>query len=465
VASREEISVGARLLIQNGFVVSLDHQVGIQASSDVLVEDGVITAIGPRLPSADTEIIDASGTIVLPGFVDTHRHLWETNLRGVLPACSLSDYMGAIVGQYGCRYRPEDVLSGNTWGALEALNAGVTTVVDWSHISNTPEHADAAIQALRDTGIRAMYAYGTPSDFAFLGDPTRTHPDDARRVRSEYFSSDGLLTFALALRGPGLCEPEVVAQDWRFARELDARITVHLGMRWPGLQIEGIQDLHAAGLLGPDTTYVHVNTNTDAELALIADSGGSASISPYVEMIMGHGHPPVGRLLAQGVTPSLSVDVTTTVPGDMFTQMRTALAQERDAHFVDEPEAVFAPALTHEDVLRFGTIAGAAACGLDHKVGTLTPGKEADIVLLRADAVNTFPVVDPVATAVVSADTSNVDTVIVRGVVRKRHGELVGVDLPALRARVETSRDYLLRAADTVPAWLQGSPSDITGRP
>jgi 5-methylthioadenosine/S-adenosylhomocysteine deaminase len=448
--------VRSRLLIQNGFVVSLDDQVGTLPGGDVLVEDGQIAAVGRGLDAGDAEIIDASGTIVLPGFVDTHRHTWQANLRGVLPACTLDQYMASVMFGFGAAYRPEDIYAGNVWGALEALNAGVTTVVDWSHCNNTPEHADAGIEALRASGIRGVYAYGAPSDPAYLMDNMALHPRDARRVRAQHFpSDDDLLTFALALRGPGLCLPEVVAHDWALAWDLDARITVHVGMRFPGLRIEAIQELSTAGLLGPDTTYVHLNTSTDAELKLIADSGGSASVAPYVEMVMGHGHPPIGRLLDHGITPSLSIDVATTAPGDMFTQMRTALAQDRASKFSDDdPSVPFAPALSHEDVLRFATTAGAAACGLEDKIGTLTPGKQADIILIRADDVNTFPVIDPIGTVVASADTSNVDTVLVAGQVRKRGGRLVGVDLPALRSQVQRSRDYVLTATDSAPAWL-----------
>jgi cytosine/adenosine deaminase-related metal-dependent hydrolase len=452
--------MGQRLLIRNGFVVSLDPRLGTQPGCDVLVQDGLIAAVGRGMEAGDAEVIDASGTIVLPGFVDTHRHTWQANLRGVLPACTLDQYMASAMFRFGSVYRPEDILAGNMWGALEALNAGVTTLVDWSHCNNTPEHADAAIEALRASGIRAVYAYGAPSDPAYLMDNTVPHPQDARRVRSQHFAADDdLLTFALALRGPGLCLPEIVAHDWALARDLDARITVHAGMRFPGIHLEAIQELKAADLLGPDTTYVHLNTSTDAELKLIADSGGSASIAPYVEMVMGHGHPPIGRLLDYGITPSLSIDTTTTVPGDMFTQMRTALAQDRASKFSDDPSVPFASALSHEDVLRFATIAGAAACGLDDKIGTLTPGKQADIILVRADDVNTFPVIDPVGTVVVSADTSNVDTVLVRGKVRKRGGRLVGVDLAAWRSQVQASRDYVLTATHSAPEWLGEVPT------
>lgn len=443
----------SRLLIRNGFVVSLDPQVGTQPDCDVLIEDCVIRAVAPGL-QADAEIIDATGTIVLPGFVDTHRHTWETSLRSMMPASTIPEYVTEVKGRLAAVYRPEDTYVGTLWGSLEALNAGITTLVDWAHGTNTPEHADASIAGLRASGIRAQFAYGPPAspDLGWA-DP---HPEDARRVRSQYFSSDDdLLTYALALRGPGLCSPEMVAHDWSLARDLDARITVHIGVRWPGARIEGIHELHKAGLLGPDTTYVHLTEATDAELGLVADSGGAASVSPYVEMIMGHGRPPVMRLLKHGITPSLSIDVATVVPGDLFSQMRAALLQGRSSELSDDQDDAFTPTLTHEDVLRFATVAGAEGCGLTDKIGTLTPGKQADVVLLRADDINTFPIVDPIGTVVASADTSNIDTVLVGGQVRKRHGRLAGVDLAALREQVTRSRDHILTAGDSVPAWLR----------
>ncbi len=443
-----------RLLIRGGCVVSLDKTVGTRAVADVLVEDGRIAAIEADLGSVDAEVVDASGTIVMPGFVDTHRHTWQTSVRGVLPSC-LDAYLGTVIATLGPVYRSDDVYISNLFGALEALNAGVTTLLDWSHCNNTPDHADAGVLGLRESGIRAVYAHGMPASGEYWFDSVLGHPEDARRVRAQHFSSDeDLLTFALALRGPGVSRPEVVAHDWQPARDLDARISMHAGIEITGVHVQAVDELHRAGLLNAATTFIHLNTNIDAELALIAQAGASASVAPYIEMLMGHGHPPIGRLLAQGVTPSLSIDVTASVPGDMFTQMRTALVQDRIVAFGDDPDVAFSPTLMHEDVLRFATVAGAAACGLEQRVGSLTPGKDADIVLVRADAINTFPVVDPIATVVTSADTSNIDTVLVRGEFRKRGGVLVGVDMTRLRSLIEQSRDHVLNAAGMAPTWL-----------
>ncbi len=444
-----------RIVIRNGFVVSVDPEIGDVPRGDVLVEDGKIAAVGQALEVSGAEEIDASGMIVIPGFVDTHRHTWQTPVRGVLPSCTLDEYFGVMLGNIGTHYRPEDVYAGNLVGSLEALNAGITTLLDWSHVNNTPEHADEAIRGLREAGIRAVYAHGVPVGGEWWANSPLEHPEDIRRIRDQYFSSENqLLTLTLAARAPGNTTPEVAEHDWKLARDVGARISVHVGMRLTGVHVQHVTNIHNLGLMGPDTTYIHCTDSTDAELDLIAESGGSASVAAFVEMLMGHGVPPTGRLLARGVRPTLSVDVTSSVPGDMFTQMRTVLVCERILAFTDTPDEAFAPTLTHRDVLAFATIDGAAACGLDDKTGSITPGKDADLVLIRAGDVNVAPLIDPVAAVVICADTSNVDSVFVAGRAVKRNGQLVDADGNRLCRLVEDSRDYLLSKAGLLPEWL-----------
>jgi cytosine/adenosine deaminase-related metal-dependent hydrolase len=443
-----------RLLIRNGFVVSMDPDVGDIPRGDVLVEDGKIAEVGRGLENSDAEQIDATGMIVMPGFVDTHRHTWQTPVRGVLPCCTLDDYFAVMLGSVGGHYRAEDVHIGNYAGALEALNGGVTTLLDWSHINNTPDHSDAAIEGLKDAGIRAIYAHGVPTGGEWWAFSELDHPEDIRRIRDTYFSSDdGLITLALAARAPGNSNFEVARHDWELARELGIRISVHVGMRLKDVHVTHVKNIHDLGLLGPDTTYIHCTDSTDEELDLIAESGGSASVAPYVEMLMGHGPPPTGKLLERGVRPSLSVDVVSSVPGEMFTQMRTALVYERIGAFTDTPDKPFAPALTYKDVLEFATIEGARTCALESKVGSLTPGKQADIVLLKTNAINTAPLVDPIGTIVVFSDTSNVDSVFVAGRAVKRNGELVGADLDQVFRKLDESRNHILGEGQLLPDW------------
>src|SRR5436309_431428 len=443
-----------RLVIRNGFVVSMDPDVGNVPSSDVLVEEGKIVEIGRGLEGSDAEQVDATGMIVMPGFVDTHRHTWQTPVRGVLPCCTLDHYFAVMLGSVGGHYRPEDVHIGNYAGALEALNGGVTTSLDWSHINNTPDHSDAAIQGLKDAGIRAVYAHGVPTGGEWWAFSELEHPEDIRRIRETYFSSDdGLVTLALAARAPGNSNFEVARHDWALARDLGIRISVHVGMRLTGIHVNHVKNMHDLGLMGPDTTYIHCTDSTDEELDLIKETGGTASVAPYVEMLMGHGPPPTGKLLQRGVPVSLSVDVVSSVPGEMFTQMRTALVHERIGAFTDTPDDAFAPTLGHRDVLELATIEGARACALEDKVGSLTPGKQADIVLLKVNAINTAPMVDPVGTIVVFADTSNVDSVFVAGRAVKRNGELVDADLNDVFRRLDQSRNHILSRGELLPDW------------
>jgi cytosine/adenosine deaminase-related metal-dependent hydrolase len=423
-------------LIKGGYVLTLDPELGDIAQCDVLIDGEKIVAVGPNLEASPrANVIDARHFIVMPGFVDTHRHTWQTPVRGVLPSCTLDQYFAGMLDNIGVQYRAEDVYVANLMGALEAVSGGVTTLLDWSHVNNTPEHADAAINGLAEAGIRAIYGHGVPVGAQWWSYSSLDHPEDVRRIRKEYFSSDDqLLTLALA-------------------RDLDIPLSVHVGMRLTGVHVNHVLTLNELGLMGPDTTYIHCTDSTDEELDLIASTGGRTSVAPYVEMLMGHGVPPTGRLVARGVRPSLSIDVVSSVPGDMFTQMRTALVQERILAFTDTPDTAFSPTLTHRDVLEFATIDGARACGLDHKVGTITPGKQADIILIRTDQVNVAPVVDPVATVVISADTSNVDTVFVAGRILKYNGRLTRIDLPRLLDRLDGVRDHLLSNAGVIPKW------------
>lgn len=444
-----------RMVIRNAFIVSVDPDVGEIPRGDILVEDGKIAAVGRELEVSDAEVVDGAGTIAIPGFVDTHRHTWQTSVRGVLPHCTLDEYFGAMLGNIGTHYAPEDVYASNLGGSLEALNAGITTLLDWSHVNNTPDHADEAIRGLQQAGIRAVYAHGVPVGGEWWAYSSLEHPEDIRRIRDQYCSSeDQLLTLALAARAPGNTAPEVAEHDWKLARDIGARISVHVGMRLTGVHVQHVGMLGDLGLMGPDTTYIHCTDSTDAELDLIAESGGTASVAPFVEMLMGHGYPPTGRLLERGVRPTLSVDVVSSVPGDMFTQMRTALVAERILAITDTPDVAFAPTLTHRDILEFATIDGARACGLDRKVGSITLGKDADIVLVRTDRINVAPLIDPIATLVICADTSNIDSVFVAGKPVKRNGELVGADVGGSVRLLEESRDRLLSKAALLPEWF-----------
>jgi 5-methylthioadenosine/S-adenosylhomocysteine deaminase len=436
-----------RTLIHGGHVLTVDPQLGNLPNADVLIEDGQIVAVEPNI-SADAEVIEADGFIVMPGFVDTHRHTWEAAIRGSAPNATLDDYFVEILDSFAPLYRPEDVYASNLAGSLECLNAGITTLVDWSHINNSPEHPDAAIQGLQETGIRAQYAYGSANtslaDYWFES-KIAIPGDDVRRIRNGY-SWDGLLTMALATRGPGFCQDDVVRSEWALARELDIPITVHVAMGRLAGRFAMVKQLSDLGLLGPDTTYIHCCYFSEEEWQLVADSGGTVSIAAQIETQMGHGWPPIMKAIEYGLRPSLSIDVVTTAPGDMFTNIRAGFGAERarvNAIAWQANEPVPDTMLTAKQMLDIATINGAHVAKLEDKVGSLTPGKRADVILLDARAINVAPVIDPVAAVTLCADVSNVDTVLVDGKVHKRGGKMVA-DIGAARAKVEASRDYLV---------------------
>src|SRR5262245_20863925 len=321
-----------RTLIRGGHVLSVDPGIGNLPSGDVLIEGDTIAAVQPQI-DADAEVIDASGFIVIPGFVDTHRHTWEASIRGCAPNATLDDYFVEVLDTFAPLYRAEDVYASNVAGSLECLNAGITTLVDWSHINNTPEHPDAGIQGLQETGIRAQYAYGsanTSLEKYWFFSAEAIPGDDVRRVRETYFSSDsGLLTMGLATRGPGFTQDQVVQAEWGLARELGIPVTVHVGMGRMAGRFAMVEQLDRLGLLGPDTTFIHCCYFSEHEWQRVKETGGMISVAPQVELQMGHGWPPVNKARQFGLRPSLSIDVVTTVPGDMFTQIRAAFGAER----------------------------------------------------------------------------------------------------------------------------------------
>jgi cytosine/adenosine deaminase-related metal-dependent hydrolase len=448
--------VKKRTLIRNSVVITIDKKLGDFEQADILIEDDVIAAVGPNLPVEDAQLIDGSTMIALPGLIDTHRHTWQSVIRGIASDWTLGQYFERIRGGLSLAYRPEDVYAANLLGALEALDSGITTMLDWSHIMNTPDHADEAVRGLKEAGIRAIFAHGTPSDppGVWYQQSTLRHPDDIKRIRTRYFSAnDGQVTLMMAIRGPDFSTLETTIDDLRLARELDLRVTLHIGGGLLGKQAKSVERMHEAGVLGPDMTFVHCNGCTNQALRLIADSGGTASVSARVEMQMGHGFPATGRLMAAGVRPSLSVDVVTGVGGNLFDEMRVVLQTERalqNQAALDQNEPIKQLKLGASDVLEFATIEGARACGLEERVGSITPGKQADLILLRRDTLNLTPLNHLRGSVVMAAGPGNVDTVFVAGKLVKQHGKLLNWDLDRVyRLAVET-RNHLF-AATGVP--------------
>jgi 5-methylthioadenosine/S-adenosylhomocysteine deaminase len=390
----------AKLVIRGGLLIDTDPQPAVLPDHDLLIDGDQIAAVGPDLDTPDAEVVDGTGLIVLPGFVDAHRHMWQTALRGLAADIDLREYMALINGGIAARYRDTDVFTGTLAGAIEALAAGVTTVQDFAHIQRTPGHSDAAVAALRESGVRAVFAYGQPVFGPALD------PEQVRRVHRDHFAGRGdRLTLALAPLGPSYSPMEAVRRNWALAAELGLRIFTHIS--GTPQNPEPIESLRAERLLRPGITFTHGNTLSDDDLDRIAEAGAAVAICPGVEARMGHGAPMAGRLADRGITTGLGVDVVSAVAGDMFCLMRaTLLTSQFGAGRRITPAAV----------LRMATQDGAKAIGLGDRIGSLTPGKQADLVLLRATDANLLGGVhDPIGTVVAAAHPGNVERVLVAG--------------------------------------------------
>ncbi|MGI5519897.1 amidohydrolase family protein [Micromonospora sp. CA-259024] len=451
---------GRRYVIRGGTVLSMNPAAGDFETADVLVEGKSIVAIGPELDTGDAEVIDARGRIVVPGFVDTHHHLFETALRSFLPDALLFNdgsgtpsadpsYFEYVLQKFSPAYRPQDVYINSLFGGLSQLDAGVTTVLDVSQIHHSPEHTDAAIQALVDTGRRSAFGY-----FEGDGRAGAAYPDDAYRVRNEWFSSDDQLV-TMVMGGEMYLGDDVLTRSWTIARALDLPIAAHLIGSSGGSSLFDALVRGEGGAnvrLGPDVLLFHMTGMSDFAWKAVRDAGVKVSLAVPVEMVMRHGTPPLLKMQELGMEPSLSSDVETTMTADPFTLMRSAMTVQRmlvNQAVLDQAgnQPATPPLLGTRDVLRFATVNGADHLSLGHRTGSLTVGKEADIVLLNATALNVAPVNNAPGAVVSLMDRTNVETVIVAGKIRKWKGQLLDADLDRLGHELEESRDYLFRAA------------------
>ncbi|MGW0330113.1 amidohydrolase family protein [Nocardia sp. NPDC003183] len=436
-----------RLLLHGAQIVSMDDDIG-DLVGDILIEGTRISAIAERLDVTDAEVIDGTDMIAIPGMIDTHRHTWQSAVRHSYADMDPARYFAEMLVGIGASYQPDDVYIGNKLGAAAALSAGTTTLVDWSHIQNTPAHSDAAITGLCEAGIRAVFAHGWPllTDNRWTNRSELGHPDDIRRLRTQYFAGDDqLLTLAMAARGPEMAAEDTWVADLRLARELDIRTTVHVGAYPHNAAHRAVAQYAGLGLLGDDMTFVHCSRSHDDEFAMIADAGATVSLGVHCELnSQGMGDIPLDKLLARGIRPSLSGDTETKCSGDMFTQMRMLYAYHRSWMGGGHSAVGGVPELRVRDVLEFATVQGARAVGMSDKIGSLAPGKQADIVLLRASDLNLGPVTNPVYSVVLAAHEGNVDTVLVAGRVVKRDGHLTDIDPTTLMDSARQSQQQIL---------------------
>ncbi|SCE92764.1 amidohydrolase family protein [Micromonospora saelicesensis] len=447
------------VVFRNGLVLTMDDAHTVLPGADVLVIGGRIAQVGVGLTAPDDALeIDATGGILMPGMVDTHRHLWQTAMRGYGADWTLTQYFVWYYLESGKLFRPEDVYAGNLLGAIEAIDAGVTTTVDWSHGLQTPEHADAAVDALEAVDGRFVLAYGNiqqgPWEWA-------TSPEfrDFHRRRVD---GGKLAGFQLAFDVTGdPAFPERAA--FEVARELGVAVTTHAGV-WGATNDDGIRLMHENGFMTPSTVYVHAATLTHDSYNRIAATGGSVSVSTESEQSAGQGYPPTWQLRHHDIPVSLSMDTSVWWSGDLFSAMRSTLGADRSREHLEahaKQETITHCHLRAEQVVEWATRGGARALGMDATIGALTPGRQADVVLIKNDASPVmFPILNPHGHVVFQAQRADVHTVLVGGRVVKRDGRLVGVDLAAARTRVAATIDHL-RETMGEEAWQRGMNPDV----
>lgn len=435
-------ATGRRMLLKGGSIVSMDPKVGDFVQGDLLIEGTKIVAIERTLSAGDALTLDASNTIVMPGFVDAHRHAWEGQLRRLAPdIADFKGYMAATHMAFAPHYRPHDMYVGNLVTALGCIDAGITCMIDNSHNSRSSAHSDMAIRALIDSGIRAVHASGAPA----VGAWNKQWPQDLSRLQKTFFTSnDQLVTLGM------LAFPD--PSQWALARTLGLRIYGELLGSEMG---SGIDRLAQAGLVGPDNTFNHCADLPESTWATLKKVGAAINVCPRSDSqyALGDSFSAFRTAVDHGMKPGFSIDNEVSYGGDMFGEMRVAFHMQRavsanrrrlDANYAPSP-------VTVRDVLACASVNGAVCAGLSGKIGRLAPGMEADLIAIRTDGIDLYPSNNAIGTVVGAADRSNVDTVIVGGVVRKRNGKMVGIDMTSIRKMIDESRGYLFARAGIDP--------------
>jgi 5-methylthioadenosine/S-adenosylhomocysteine deaminase len=436
-----------KLLIRGATVITMDRTLGDLRPGDVLIEGDRIAQVGERIDAPGAEVLDGSAFILIPGLINAHMHTWQTGLRAVSSNWTLLEYFRWMHAGLATRFQPEDVRIGTLAGGLNQINCGTTTLVDWCHNNPTPAHTDAAIEGLRESGIRGAFFHGSPKPDPKPGEKHFSevpHPraEVERLMRGPFASRDGLLTLGLAILGPHYSTLDVSIHDFKLARELGLVASMHQGggaPKTPG----GWDVLEREGLVGDYVNIVHGNDLEDDRLKRFVDSGVTFSVAPENEMAQGHGHPITGRLRKLGSAPSLGVDLESVISGDMLTVARMALEHQRALDNAEHRKATggipVTSTITAREAISWITVEGARMLGMQDRLGSIAAGKQADLVFIRADALNLWPVHDPVATVVMQANLANIDAVMIAGEWRKRDGKVVYPHLDRVKAELERS--------------------------
>lgn len=430
----------SRQLIRGAHIVSMDPTIGDIDSGDILIEDGVIVEIGSRIGGVgDADTTNAEGAIALPGFVNTHTHLWQTPIRGVGADCWGEEYF-PMIHPYSHSVTAEVLHNATYIGAIEALSHGVTTIFDFCHSIHTPDHATRAADAFEEAGIRTIFGYSMRARAEAGGMSQEDRMSDARRVHAERFAGGGLLNMVVAMNNVDHVSDEQNHAETALAKELGIRRTIHT------LFPSHVGEFARMGLLGPDLQWVHTTASSDVELGAIAEHGGSLSITPESESLTTGMWPVTGRALAAGIPLGLGIDLPSVFSQSMTNQGRAALAFSR-LHSSHVRRMQGHPAVRDggeepidvRRALSLLTIEGAQSVGLGEVTGSLSPGKQADIVLMRPPRY-VVPAGDIAAWVVIESSRADIDSVYVGGVKRVESGELVGVDLARAEARAREAR-------------------------
>lgn len=446
-----------RTLIKSAVIISMDDAIGDLSTGDVLVEGSRIVDVRPSIDlgsaAAETEIVDGNGRIVIPGLINAHMHTWQTALRGYAANWTLLEYFRRMHAGLATVFRPDDIYIATLVGALNQINCGTTTLVDWCHNNPTPDHTDAAVRGLIESGIRAAFFHGSPKPEPKPGEPHFSeipHPrsEVERLLAGPLADRDGLVTLGLAILGPHYSTLDVAMHDFRLARELNLIASMHQGggpAKTPG----GWEKLIEAGLVGTGINIVHGNDLPDDLLDKMVDLGVSFSVTPENEMIQGHGFPITGRLLKRGVRPTIGIDLESVLAGDLFSVARVALSMQRALDNAESrqvsgtiPTTTTIPV---REALRWITTEGARMLGREGQIGSLTPGKLADLVVINASDLNLVPVHDPVATVVMQTSLANIEAVMIGGAWTKRDGRLLVDGLEAKKELLAQSGQRLVQ--------------------
>jgi 5-methylthioadenosine/S-adenosylhomocysteine deaminase len=430
-----------RTLFKGGTIVTMDPKVPNLLTGDVLVDGGRIAAVGVNLRADGAEVIDAAGSIVMPGFVDAHHHMWLGVMRRMMPDVDdLFAYIDVVAEKLGTHYRPLDMYLSTKLTAIASLDAGVTTIIDACHSSRSPEHTDAALDALDGAGIRALHMVGAAMD---KNAPKAHLPADLKRLSDNWNHGDGLVRVGLF--------GQLNLDWWKVARGLD----MHILTEFIGDLAKLGPEFAKPGVLGPHNIFNHCTRVPQETWKMFADAGVNITVNPRSDALFGFDDETFAyqQAIDHGLTPALGIDLDTAFGSDLFGEMHALFGQQRSAmryrRFQGE-QSVPAP-ISVEAVLKAATVNGARAAGLEREIGTLTPGKQADIITVRTNGVAVFPVTNAIGTIVQAVERSDVDTVMVAGAIRKRAGKLVGVDVAKLTADVTASRNYLLETSGYRP--------------